>query len=390
MPRGDRTQLVQTRLGIDHSGGAKLGPGELLGAGPDELDRLACPLRQACRLDGALARVLAAEPATEVGNDHADLVVEQPEGANQFRLDPERNLRAGPGGQLAAKPLGDRRSRLQRRVLDVGDLIRRLEPLRGPRQFALERVGGGRFAGPAAEVVGQRGARRLGFLLPLRGVGQGVESGLREPGRRGGDPDEIALAHHHHHAVDRPSWARSIAASFAPNDAGRRTLPYIIPGRAMSEGYWCEQRSRRGHWAGGATGQGSQTGRRGQPDVGGDARVERSGGLRIVREVGVSDRSTRGRVERHAGAKLDFSGINPPTSRGQIDQQIASGGTPATDRGDGVGSRLAAISSAIVGDEVGVGHHQADPIAGTRNSSAAAWVNSARAPGRTRPCRSSP
>ena len=75
VPARQHPLVVEARLGVDHRRGAEVGPGELLLARPAEADRLARGLGQPGRLDGALAGVLPAEAAAEIGDDHADLVV---------------------------------------------------------------------------------------------------------------------------------------------------------------------------------------------------------------------------------------------------------------------------------------------------------------------------
>src|SRR6266849_2936813 len=73
LPVGDLTVLAHSAGDFDDPGRAEVRPGELLRAGPDELDRLARGLGEAGRFDGGLAGVLAAVSGTGIGRDHADL-----------------------------------------------------------------------------------------------------------------------------------------------------------------------------------------------------------------------------------------------------------------------------------------------------------------------------
>ena len=123
--------FVDAGVDLDHAGRAEVGPGELLLARPDDLDRLAGRLRQPGRLDRRLAGVLAAVAGAHVRHDHAHLVRRHAERAGELAADAERPLRAGPDGQLAVLPLGDGGPRLERDVGDVGDRVRRLHRLVG-------------------------------------------------------------------------------------------------------------------------------------------------------------------------------------------------------------------------------------------------------------------
>ena len=104
------------------AGGAEVGPGELLFAGPDELDRLAGGLGETRGLDGRFAGVFAAIARAHVGLDDADFARVNVEGGDEFVLDAEGALRAGPDREFAGRiPLGDGGAGFERSVRDVLD-----------------------------------------------------------------------------------------------------------------------------------------------------------------------------------------------------------------------------------------------------------------------------
>ena len=107
---------------LHEAGGAEVGPGEFLFAGPDEFHRLAGGLGEARRLDGSFSGVFAAVAGAHVGLDDPYLARVNVEGGDEFVLDAERALRAGPDGELAGRvPLGDGGARFERSVGDVLD-----------------------------------------------------------------------------------------------------------------------------------------------------------------------------------------------------------------------------------------------------------------------------
>ncbi len=128
-------------LDVDHARRSEIRPGELLLAGPDELDGPAGLAGQSRGLDGRLARVLAAVAGAGVGHDHPHAVVRHPEGRGQLAAHAERALRAGPDGQLAVLPLRHRGAGLERGVGDVRDRIGLLEPDVGGFQSLGDRPG---------------------------------------------------------------------------------------------------------------------------------------------------------------------------------------------------------------------------------------------------------
>src|ERR1017187_3747624 len=120
---GDEGAVVRDGgLELHEAGGAEVGPGELLFAGPDELDRLASGLGETGGFDGSFAGVLASVARAHVGLDDADFARVNVEGGDEFVLDAERALRAGPDRELAGRvPLGDGGAGFERSVRDVLD-----------------------------------------------------------------------------------------------------------------------------------------------------------------------------------------------------------------------------------------------------------------------------
>ena len=116
--------LAADRAGdVDHAGRAEVGPGELLLARPDQLDRRVDGAGQPGGLDRRVAKVLAAVGRACVGDDHADGCLRQPERRRQLGAHAERPLRACPHGHPAVAPIRHGRARLQRGVRDIGDCI---------------------------------------------------------------------------------------------------------------------------------------------------------------------------------------------------------------------------------------------------------------------------
>src|ERR1035437_6154057 len=133
MPASELVLVVEPSLNLDHGCRPEIGPGKLLSAGPAQGNPMARRLRPTGCLDAGLARVFAAEAAAEIRHDDAHLLVAQMKGARQLRPAAERVLCAGPDGELAVGPFGDRGARFQRRVLDVGDMVGLLEGVLGMR-----------------------------------------------------------------------------------------------------------------------------------------------------------------------------------------------------------------------------------------------------------------
>ena len=156
---------------------------------------------------------------------------------------------------------------------------------------------------------------------------------------------------------------RSTPTSLAPKDGRRRILPWSIP-RPGDVG--------RIVMAAGDDVAGVGAGRRGaqhvplrhrrQFDVAWDRGGEHLRGVGVVGEVGVAQDPIRGPIDRLAVLDRDRFGVDAPPSGGQLRQHLASGGAASADRRDGRRGRHAAIGPAVVGDESGVGHDQADPV----------------------------
>ena len=146
---------------------------ELLAAREDEL-------RRALRLagDGGDVRLeveaaLAAEAATEMRDDDADLVLRELEGLGDTGAGRERHLRGGPDGDLLAMPFGDDGARLDRRgVRHVGDVA-----------LADDVVGGGE-AGLDIAVDDRRMARVVAVAHDVVVVGVRLPIGVHQRGAR--------------------------------------------------------------------------------------------------------------------------------------------------------------------------------------------------------------
>ena len=131
LPGDHAARRHRRRLDVDHAGRTEVRPGELLGARPHQLHRLAGRVRQPRRLDGDLAAVLAAVARSHVGHDDADAILGDAKGAGQLGSHAERPLRTCPDGEPAVHPFGDGRARLERHVRDVRNPITGVERSRG-------------------------------------------------------------------------------------------------------------------------------------------------------------------------------------------------------------------------------------------------------------------
>ena len=74
LPGGEGAVALSGCANLDDAGGAEVGPGKLLAAGPHQLDRLAGGLGQARGFHGGFAGVLAAIAAAHIGLDDVNLV----------------------------------------------------------------------------------------------------------------------------------------------------------------------------------------------------------------------------------------------------------------------------------------------------------------------------
>ena len=77
LPGSQLAVLVDAGRGFDQTGGAEVGPGELLLAGPDELHRLSRGASQPGGLDRGLVGMLAAVAAARVRHQHPDAILRQ-------------------------------------------------------------------------------------------------------------------------------------------------------------------------------------------------------------------------------------------------------------------------------------------------------------------------
>ncbi len=184
-PGGDFAVGIDSARDIDHAGGAEVRPGELLFARPDQLDRLAGRRGQTGRFDGGFPGMLSAVPGTRIGNDHAHTAFGNAESLRQLTTHAKRALRAGPHGELVARPPGDGGARLERDVSDVGYGVRRFDRCAGNRQRLFHRV---RFALEVFEQLASRGLiGRFPFGANRR---EGARGGLLGGG---GYADELSV-----------------------------------------------------------------------------------------------------------------------------------------------------------------------------------------------------
>ena len=127
-PGGERAVGARAAANLDHAGGPEVRPGEFFLACPDELDGLPRRFREPRRLDGRIARMLAAVRRSGIGHDDTHPVLGNPKRFGKLQAHAERPLRARPDGEFPAAPLRHRSARLERGVLDVGDGVGLLEP----------------------------------------------------------------------------------------------------------------------------------------------------------------------------------------------------------------------------------------------------------------------
>src|ERR1035438_8610010 len=86
---------AQRALDFDQAGRPVVGAGELLFAGPGDLNGLARHTSQTRRLDLALGAMLAAESSAGIDRDDVNLGLRQVQRFGNFRAHGERSLRAG-------------------------------------------------------------------------------------------------------------------------------------------------------------------------------------------------------------------------------------------------------------------------------------------------------
>src|SRR6266568_953808 len=119
LPSGDGSVVADAARDIDHAGRSEVSPGELLFARPHELHRFAGFAREAGSFDSRIASVLAAVTSAGVGNDYANAIFWDAKCLGKLTPHAEGPLRAGPDRELAARPLSNSRTRLERCVSDV-------------------------------------------------------------------------------------------------------------------------------------------------------------------------------------------------------------------------------------------------------------------------------
>ena len=134
-----------------------------------QADRLAGGLGQPGGLDGAFARVLAAEPAAEVGDDDADAVVGQAERPGQLAAHAERVLRGRPDGEPCRRP-----TRRPPRAAPSGSAGRRRRGTSGGATSPPRRP---RRRTDSAGTPPRACCRRWSYKLAARRVRRGLPSG---------------------------------------------------------------------------------------------------------------------------------------------------------------------------------------------------------------------
>ena len=202
---GDDLLPADARPRLERRRGPKVGPGKLFRPSPAERNRLAGRPGQSRSLDGDFARVLAPESPARVGNDYARLVGSEAERLSQLLANTERPLRAGPDSKAVFIPLGDRRTRLQRRVLDIGHLVGSLEGLSScQRTVDVAALAASRSATPpgtrlcmSLQVGPEALARRMGRGPPSCGLADRLQRLPRLVRRPRGAADEFSVAHRH-------------------------------------------------------------------------------------------------------------------------------------------------------------------------------------------------
>jgi hypothetical protein len=134
--------LVQTGFDVDDRSRPEVRPGEFLFPRPAEHHGTLGGTGQPSRLDRTFAGVLASESAAEIGDHDAHPVARDPQRAGDFALVTERILRPGPNRHPVAIPFGQSHTRLQRRVLHVGHVVRCLQRAMSRVQLSGKRVAG--------------------------------------------------------------------------------------------------------------------------------------------------------------------------------------------------------------------------------------------------------
>src|SRR4051812_8727019 len=114
IPGGELAVFGHAGADVDDAGWGEVGPREFPLAGPDNFYGFASGFCQAGGFDRGIDGVLAAVTGAGIGDDDANFVVGQIEGAGEVGADTEGLLGSGPDGELAILPLGDADAGLER------------------------------------------------------------------------------------------------------------------------------------------------------------------------------------------------------------------------------------------------------------------------------------
>ena len=175
--------IVQTRFEPLHRDGVEVVVGDVVLAGPGQLDRLAVHrLGDERRLDHVVRLGLAAEAAAEQRDVDGHVLGRDAEARRQVIARGLRRLHAGPGLALAVRDLHHRRRRLHGRVREMRDVVFRLDALgsAGQRLIGVAVVAHDHAAGLAHGLL-QRRLVGFGGIGRVRAVGPTRSSAPRGP-----------------------------------------------------------------------------------------------------------------------------------------------------------------------------------------------------------------
>src|SRR6266478_2677366 len=344
---------------FDDAGGTEVRPSEFFFAGPDDFDGAACGAGEARGFDGGVAGVLASVGGAGVGDDDADIVFGNAESVGEFAADAEGALRTGPDGERFAGPFGEGGARLERGVGDVADGVGGVETMRGTGECGVDRaflltmavVGFGfRVVFQVRENVA---AGDLRDFFPLRA--NGGEGGAGFALRGSGSGDEIAVANDGDagdgsgrgvviggERCAKRGRAQNFAVQHASGMQVRRVL--VAAGDEIAGVYFRD----------GLAGDGP-------------VRRRRDGILRgkILRErfaAGegrVGERAAGGGIGNFCVCGFEMFGSDAPFFGGDVDEEVAGGGSDTAELRRHGGRSAAAERSGVAWGERGVAHYHA-------------------------------
>src|ERR1700674_4601182 len=134
LPAGDLAILAHTTADFDDRSGTKVGPGKLLFARPNYLDRPLRGTRQSGSLDGGFACVLPTITGAGIRHQDTDSFFWHTDRRGEFRPYTKGTLCTGPYRQIVARPLRQRCPRFERSMCNVVSHVGLLQAMIGRRQ----------------------------------------------------------------------------------------------------------------------------------------------------------------------------------------------------------------------------------------------------------------